>query len=248
MFQELKATFIKLAEENNLLDTDVQITAKQLSAKEAIGETDRKDYPLLQGKESLMQAEFNSAIGQAFTDMPLQFSGKLKEIGNLELKDSGERALFISSFNALLRHLGKADKTIHCKNEEPEQCAEKIVQKIIEKYGKQITVGIIGYQPAIIDKFSQEITPEQVRVTDLDADNIGKVKYGVTVWDGKKQAEEIFKACDVLLATGSTIVNNTLKDLTLFAEQHKKPIYFFGTSVAGPAAVLNLNRLCFQAQ
>ncbi|QTA79591.1 Putative heavy-metal chelation domain-containing protein [Desulfonema limicola] len=247
MYSKLKSAFIELSEQGRLLEKEVNITAKQLSPREAIGETLRKDFPLLHGKESLMQADFKGALGQAFTDMPGNFNGKIKEILDLELSNNGERALFIATLNAVMRYMNRVDKTIHCKNEAPELCANEIVKNIINKYGSDITLGIIGFQPAIIDNFSKNLLPENIRVTDLDNDNIGKEKYGVIVWDGRKMEKEIFKTCDVLLATGSTIVNNTLEQLTVNAEKYKKPLYFYGTTVAGPAAVLNLERLCFQA-
>ncbi len=247
MFNQLKSAFVKIAHENGLLETEVNITARQLTAREAIGKTERKDFPLLQGKESLMQAEFKGALGQAFTDMPMSFKGKIRDILEIELSNNGKRALFISTLNAVMRHLEKADKTIHCKNKEPEICAKEIVENIINKYGKEITIGIVGFQPAIIDNFSKTVSPKNIRVIDLDQDNIGKEKYGVVIWDGKTMVEEIFKNSDVLLATGSTIVNNTLKNLIANAGKYNKSIYVYGTTIAGSAVVLNLKRLCFKA-
>ncbi|GAB6905636.1 conserved hypothetical protein [Desulfosarcina cetonica] len=247
MFSQLKSSFIEMARESGLMETEVNITARQLTPGEAIGETERKDFPLLQGRESLMQAEFKGAMGQAFTDMPMNFKGKVKDIVEIKLRNNGERALFISALNAVMRHLGKADKTIHCKNDEPELCAREIAESVINQYGTESHIGIIGFQPAIIDNFSKLVSPEKVRVTDLDRDNIGKKKYGIFIWDGKTMEEEIFKASDVLLATGSTIVNNSLEKLTIYAEKYNKPIYFYGTTIAGPAVILNLKRLCFNA-
>ena len=247
MLNQLKASFTEIARESGLLETDINITAKKLSTVEAIGKTERRDFPLLQGKESLMQAEFKGALGQSFTDMPMNFKGKISDILNLELNNNGERALFIATLNAVMRYLGKADKTVHCRNQEPELCAREIVEKVLEKHGCEIRVGIIGFQPAIIDNFSKKLAPEKVRVTDLDNDNIGKEKYGVPIWDGATREEEIFQASDVLLATGSTIVNNSLPQLLSHAETYNKPLYFFGTTISAAATILNLNRLCLQA-
>lgn len=247
MYDKLKRLLIEICKDAGLLESKINVTAKRLTSKEAIGETERKDFPLLQGKESLMQADFKGALGQAFTDMPRNFNGKVRDILDLELTNNGDRALFIATLNAVLRYLGKADDTVHCKNEGPELCSKEIVETVIGRHGKEIQVGIIGFQPAIIDHFSKKIPPEKIRVTDLDKDNIGKEKYGVTVWDAKEMTDEVFKTCDVVLATGSTIVNDTLESLTLLSERYQKPLYFYGTTVAGPAALLNLNRLCFQA-
>ncbi|SLM32450.1 conserved hypothetical protein [Desulfamplus magnetovallimortis] len=247
MYEKLKKAFIELSEEAGILDSEINITARRLTPKEAIGETERQDFPLLHGKESLIQADFRGALGQAFTDMPRDFNGKIREILDFNFDNNGERALFIATLNAVMRFLGKTERTIHCKNESPELCSQEIVKNIIEKHGEKICVGIVGFQPAIIDHFSKTISPENIRITDLDKENIGKEKYGVVVWDGHTMAEEIFKVCDVILATGSTIANNSLGELTDLSEKYGKPIYFYGTTVAGPASILNLNRLCFKA-
>ena len=165
---------------------------------------------MLQGKEFLIQADFKNTLGQAFTDAPGNFKGKLKEILELKLRNNSERALFIATLNAVMRYLGTADKTIHCKNKEPELCAREIAKTIIDKYSADIKIGIVGFQPAIIDYFSKGLPAENIKVTDLDKDNINKIKYGVLIWDGRKKTEELFKTCDVILATGSTVVNDGL--------------------------------------
>ena len=247
MYTKLKIALIDLAEENDLLENEISITAKILTSEEAIGKTERKDYPLLQGKEFLIQANFKNALGQAFTDAPSNFKGKLKNILELELKNNSDRALFIATLNAVMRYAGAAEKTIHCKNEEPELCAGEIVRTIIDKYTSDIKVGIVGFQPAIIDNFSKNLPAQNLKVIDLDKENIDKIKYGVLIWDGRKMEEELFKISDVILATGSTIVNNSLSNLISLAEKYQKPLYLYGTTVAGVSEILNLERLCFQS-
>ena len=247
MYEKLKKRLVALAEENSLLESEINITAKILTPEEAIGETERKDFPLLKGKEFLMQADFKNAMGQAFTDAPCNFNGKIKEILDLELKDNKEMALFIASLNAVMRHAGGAENTIHCKDKGPELCADEIARAIIARHGADIRIGIIGFQPAIIDNFVKNLTPENVDAVDLDQDNINKKKYGVHIRDGKDMTKALFKTCDVILATGSTAVNDTMPELISLADDHNKPLYFYGTTVAGAAKVLNLQRLCFQA-
>jgi uncharacterized protein (DUF4213/DUF364 family) len=247
MYTKLKTALIGLAEKNGLLESEVSITAKVLTPEEAIGETERKDFPLLQGKEFLMQANFKNALGQAFTDAPSRFKGKLKKILELKLTDNSERALFIATLNAVMRCLGATEKTIHCKNEEPELCAREIVRTIIDKHGADIKIGIVGFQPAIIDNFSKSLNPQNVTVTDLDKNNINKKKYGALIRDGRKMKKELFKISDVILATGSTIVNDSLSEFVSMAEEYQKPLYLYGTTVAGASKILNLKRLCFQS-
>ena len=247
MYTKLKTALIDLAKEHGLLESEVNITAKILTPQEAIGETERKDFPLLQGKEFLIQADFKNSLGQAFTDAPSNFKGKLKKILELKLIDNSDRALFIATLNAVMRYVGAADKTIHCKNKEPELCAEDIVRTIIDKYTADINVGIVGFQPAIIDNFSKRLSAQNVKVTDLDKDNINKIKYGVLIWDGMEMVRELFKTSDVILATGSTVVNDSLSRLISLSEEYQKPLYLYGTTVAGAGKILNQERLCFQS-
>ncbi len=247
MYTKLKTALIDLAKENGLLESEVNITAKILTPEEAIGKTERKDFPLLQGKEFLIQADFKNALGQAFTDAPSNFKGKLKKILELKLTDNNDRALFIATLNAVMRYMGAADKTIHCKNKEPELCAGEIAKTIIDKYSTAVKIGIIGFQPAIIDNFAKRLPTQNIKVTDLDKDNINKIKYEVLIWDGRKMAKELFRTCDVILATGSTVVNDGLSQLISLSEKYQRPLYLYGTTVAGASKILGLERLCFQS-
>jgi uncharacterized protein (DUF4213/DUF364 family) len=247
MYAELKRALNNIAVENGLMESEVNITAKILTPEEAIGKTERMDFPLLQGKESLIQADFKKALGQAFTDRPRTFRGKLKEILKLRLMDNGERALFVATLNALMRYVGIVRDTIHCKNNEPELCAKEIVRTIIDKYGSDVKIGIVGFQPAIIDNFYKRLSAKNLKVTDLDRDNINRIKYGVYIWDGRKKTKELIKTCDVILATGSTIVNDSLFQLISLSNKYQKPLYLYGTTISGASKILNLQRLCFQS-
>ncbi|GAI33155.1 unnamed protein product, partial [marine sediment metagenome] len=55
-------------------------TARTLTPQEVIGKPERDDFPLLKGKEVMLQADFKGSLGQAFTDMPGNYSGSLREI------------------------------------------------------------------------------------------------------------------------------------------------------------------------
>ena len=75
-YQQLQDRFSNLVTQNGLLDSPVSIQTKILKTVEAIGNPDRQDYPLLKGKEFLMEATFLEAKGQAYTDAPSEFSGQ----------------------------------------------------------------------------------------------------------------------------------------------------------------------------
>ncbi len=97
-----------------------------MSAEGAIVNPERGDFPLLKGKERLMQAEFNGSLGQAFTDMYGNFEGAPQNARDMKLKNNFRRAIFIATLNAVMRPLGLIYGTIHCKNNGPEECSEEL--------------------------------------------------------------------------------------------------------------------------
>jgi hypothetical protein len=77
-----------------------------------------------------------------------------------------------------------------------------------------------------------------LRVVDMDEDNIGQDKFGVTI--GAPDETPVNLAwCDLALVTGSALTNDTLKDL-----MGSKQTLVFGVTIAGPAACLGLRRFC----
>jgi hypothetical protein len=113
IYAALSDHFYHVCKSENLLGESVQVKARVLSSQEAIGNPEATDFPLQKGKERLMQARFGTGIGQAFTDRYGDFYGKLKDIIDMPLENNFRRAVFISSLNAVLRHLNKVQGTVH---------------------------------------------------------------------------------------------------------------------------------------
>lgn len=240
----LRDSFYQELKNAGILLERVSVRARVLTPSEAIGNPERKDFPLLKGKEKMMQAEFKGHLGQAFTDQPGNFEGTLKDVVELELKSNYQRAVLVSVANAVMRFLGKTSGTVHCHDEEPELCAGKMVQTIMQRHGRSAKIGIIGYQPALIENFAAGF--ECVRVTDMDPDNIGKVRYGVKIEDGSTNTQELIATSDVVLCTGTTLVNDSIDEVIELAGG--KPLYFYGTTIAAASELLNLKRLCFESK
>lgn len=219
------------------------VKTRPLSPEEAIGSPGRRDYPILQGKEVVMESVFRGVRGQAFTDQPGDFDGTLEDVLDLPLETNYQRAVFISTLNALMRYLGLIERTVHCRDESPERCGEEIARWIRRNYG-EVRVGLVGIQPSILDGLISEFGPQKVRATDLNPRNIGKVKGGVPIWDGRKDTGRLIAESDLILATGSAIVNDTLGDIISLAEENGKPLVLFGVTGAGVAEILSLERYC----
>ena len=187
----------------------------------------------------MLQAEFKGSVGQAFTSAPTVFKGSLKEIVDLDLEsDDHAKGLFIASLNAIMKYLNLADRTIHCRNEEPELCANKFKEELKEY--KDLNIALIGYQPAILENLSQDF---KVRVLDLSPKNVGETKFGIKIEHGIEDFDKVvLKWADLILCTGSTICNGSIVNFLNLDKQ----VIFFGTTIAGAAPILGLKRLCFE--
>lgn len=219
-----------------LATTNIEIACRALTPEEAIGSPGRNDFPLQKGKEKLMQAAIDGFSGQAYTDIPGDYEGTLKEALSLPPTNNYHRAVIIASLNALLRKLGRISNTIHCKDQGPKECSLKLIEKIKSEYGNP-RIAVIGLQPAMIEQLSKNFN---IRVYDLDPENIGQTKFGTKIESGDAQIDGIELWCDLVLATGSTVVNGTIDPIL----KMKKPVIFYGTTIASVADLLDLKRFC----
>lgn len=238
LYKTLRRALEGVLAEEGMEAERVEINARGLTPEEAIGHTQRTDFPILTGKEVMLMATFRGAMGQAFTDAPARFEGTLRDILSLDLEgDPHARGLFIASLNAVMKALGRADNTVHCKDGGPEFCAQHMADWVAETYGAP-KIALVGFQPALIGALSQRFP---LRVLDLNPDNIGKEKDGCPVLSGETCREETVAWADLVLCTGSTLCNGTIVDYL----DLDKEVVFFGTTLSGAAPILGLKRACF---
>ena len=238
-----KNKFKEIAQSNHLLKSEVAVLVKMLSPEEAIGSPGRRDFPIVTGKERVVEAEFQGSRAHAFTDSPKEFIGKLEEVISIPLSSNGARAIFIAAMNAVLKHLKIIETTLHCKDEEPEQCAKEIAPHIKNTL-KAEKVGLIGLNPAILEMLSKTFGPENIKITDLNTQNIGTVRYGVNVWDGKNMTDRLVQESDVVLMTGTTLVNGTFDGILNSIKNHNKDYLIYGVTCTGICRLTGLNRIC----
>lgn len=238
---ELRERWWRKVVENRLESREITVRARALTPKEVIGSPVRKEYPLLKGKEVMIQAEIDGAVGQAFTDEPTGFQGTLRDLYNLDVTKNSGRALLVAGINATYRLLGLVDGTKHCKDDGPELCATKISETLYILHG-DVKVCILGFQPAILYSLSRKFS--NIRATDMNEENIGRNYHGITIESYLKN-QEVVEWSELILATGSTVVNNTIQDILRWAGN--KPTYFYGVTVAALAYEFNLRRLCLNS-
>lgn len=237
IYDELRSRAFDIVDKG-LLDRKIKIKARALSTEEAIGNPESNDFPLMKGRERLMQAELEGTAGQAFTDQYGNFEGTLKEALDTNPANNYRRSIFIASLNATLRHMGHVQQTIHCKNEEPGECAIQLCSYIKSEY-RTPKITQIGFQPRFVEELSKVY---ELRVIDLDTDNIGVTKFD-TLIEGPEKTDDAIGWADLLLVTGTTIVNGTIEDFL-----NRKPVLFYGTTIAGAAHLMGWDRFCYKGR
>ena len=151
-----------------------------------------------------------------------------KEALNLELVTHQSRAIFVATLNAALRHLGMVGATVHCKDDDPESCAEDIAAVLFQGYGK-VPVGLIGLNPAIAEQLVDTFGPSHVHITDLNSEDIGRKRFGVEIWDGDDRTDDLVAISDVVLVTGTTIVNGTFDRIWKRIRSLRKDFLLYGS-------------------
>jgi len=185
-----------------------------------------------------MEAVFRGARGQAFTDRFGDFSGTLAEVAAMPLSNNFRRAVFVASLNATMRGLGFCERTVHCRDKEPSECAALLREHIAGRFG-DVRIAQVGFQPKIIQALGERFP---LKVLDLDPDNIGTVQYNAEIL-GPDRQEAVLDWAELLVVTGSTLANDTVGRFC-----GDKPVLFYGTTIAGAAALMGWERFCAKAR
>jgi hypothetical protein len=243
VLDEVTARFAKIVAAQHLLDAEVAVRVSTLTPEQAIGQPTRRDFPIVEGKERVIEATFLGARGHAFTDSPQDFSGTLRDVLALPLTSNPNRAVFLAVLNAVMRSLGMIDASLHCKDDDPEKCAKELAAHVQATWGKT-TVGLIGLNPAIAEALVAAFGAENVRITDLNPDNVGAVKFGVTVWDGRTRTESLVRESHVVVVTGTTLVNGTFDEIWKWINNFGAGYLIYGVTAAGVCELMGWSRMC----
>jgi hypothetical protein len=243
IIEDVRKRFSALIKKRRLGEEEVWVKIVPLSAEQAIGKPERDDFPILKGKEVVIEAQFRESFGHAFTSQPGEFRGTINDIQDLDLNTDRNRAAYICTLNAVMAHLGMVTGTRHCRDDEPERCGKYIAQTLFERFG-MIKLGLVGLQPAILENLVGTFGADNVHCTDLNPDNIGSNKFGVIIWDGTTENTALVRWCDVVMITSSALVNNTFDDVRQKALSAGKHLISFGVTGAGICELLGIERLC----
>lgn len=243
VLETAKDRFAEILGKEGMLNVEVAVLAKPLTPEEAIGTPGRRDFPIVLGVERVIEASVLGAKGHAFTDSAGEFVGRIADVLALPLDTNRNRAIFLATLNAALSHLGMVTGTVHCKDDDPEKCAVEISESLLSKHGK-CRVGLIGLNPAIAEGLVKIFGAENVRITDRSAKTIGESRFGVEIWDAETRTEDIVRASDVILMTGTTLANGTFDDIRKLAESDGKHCIVYGVTTAGVCHLCGIERIC----
>lgn len=105
-------------------------------------------------------------------------------------------------------------------------------------------VGLIGLNPAMADRLVRVFGATRLLVADLNPDNVGERKFGVEIWHGGSRWGELVDAAQVVLMTGTTLVNDTFDPIWRRIGESGTRGIVYGVTGAGVAALLGFERLC----
>lgn len=197
--------------------------------------------PLTAGNEVLIQADMEGAAGQVYTFHPRTFAGTVDAMANLPDVNPYYYPMVVAVLNAVLRKVGEVETSMECSGDGPVQCARHICRTVKERHGI-CRIGMIGLQPCLFKEAVKVFGVENLAVTDLNPNIIGKFQEGVEVWDGDKDNPAVVDFANVLLVAGTALVNG--KAHKIFAQAGDKPYYLYGTTAAGLAGINNMPWMC----
>jgi len=231
-YDELRVALGREIRAHHLSGQRIHVRCKALTAREAIGTPEHDDYPIIKGREVMVEAEFGGAKGQAFADAYEEADYSVDDLMTMALDSNRKRASFIAGLNAVFRYLGLCDKTVHCRDAEPLECAGHVTEAV--EFGQKVL--LVGHQPRFLEQLAAHFS---VRAVDMDEGNIGNAFPGGVIESPEMTADAI-SWCDTIFATGSTLVNGTMPQLL----GQGKPVVFYGVTISAAAQILNLKTYC----
>jgi len=238
MYEYILKVFYQVVKDTKLLNSPINCVV----LKSNFTRLPSREYALAKGREVIVHCEIEGGYGQAFTSKPREFSGKVKDVFDMIYGDEGDKAVFFATLNAVFHKLKRIEGTIHCIGEEPEKCGEEFASYLMSKFGR-VKVAHIGYQPGHVKALVKYFSVRNVFVTDLNPENIGRIKFGVKILNGSMNSE-VLRKVDVACITSSAAVNGTLPELLDLCDEYGVKPVLYGVSGKGIANILGLDIFC----
>jgi uncharacterized protein (DUF4213/DUF364 family) len=198
-----------------------------------------KENVLITGKGLLVRGTFADCCGDSSAEDPKPFRGKLSEVCNMVFGKNPDRAVFFAALNVVYNYLRLNEAVVHCRGDEPKACGKLLAKYITKHFGKNAVVAHIGYKPEHVEACSKF----RGYVTDLDPENVGKVKFKKKILSADKN-EEVIKNADVACISGSAIINGSLPHLLAWCERYGTVAIVYGVTASTAAKIMHLRHFC----
>ena len=241
--ERARASLARIVEDEGLGAARLSVLATPLGPEEAIGTPGRRDFPIVEGRERVLEARVHGARGHAFTDSAREFTGTVEDVLALPLDTGQHRAIFLATLNALMAHLERATATVHCRDDDPEHCARTIADQLLERIGRG-RVGLVGLNPAIAERLVDTFGAANVIISDRNPANVGRERFGVWILDGDAGVAELVDGSDVVLVTGTTLTNGTFDGIWRRIHEAGRTGILYGVTAAGVCVLEGMERLC----
>jgi hypothetical protein len=245
-YQELKMEFSRLCRIHHILDERIEVYVdNEYSEFEGLQKQTSNSGPVLAGRSRLV-GKFNGNMGISHTFYPTPFSGTIREILDIPMDTAPNRALVVSALNAVAAWSDPELRTLHCTEKGSLRCTRLLVNTL-KKEGYSCP-GLIGFQPVFMEKLGEEFGIWNTAVIDQSELNEETRKIEAIECADDAHIFQLFAWSDVVVATGATLISGTLPDIVEMSEITGVPLMFYGTSIAGTANLMNLNRFCPEAR
>ncbi len=195
------------------------------------------------GGEWIVEASLLQSKGEAIVHTPCNFEGPLHDLLSLPLDNERNRAFVVSSVNALLRELKLVDQNLYCLSPDPSNCRMEIVRTILKRYGL-VHVGMAGLKPSLVEQLVETFGVDRIRIVDPFERNVGNIHSGVEVWDVTDRTKDMVKRSDVVLFTGSTLVNGTFDLIWEEIHAQGKDYIAYGNTILGIGMLMGVDGIC----
>jgi len=193
--------------------------------------------------EWIVEASLPQTSGEAIARFSCSYDGILEAVLGLSLDDERNRALVVSTVNALLCELKLVEHTLNCESRDPQKCGIEIVRTVLKRYGL-VHIGMVGLKPSLLEKLVETFGTERVRVVDPAERNIGTICHGVDVWSVSDRISDLVRRSDVVLFTGATLVNGIFDPLWEQIQDEGKEYIAYGNTILGIGRLMGVDGIC----
>ena len=111
LYDQLKSSLAELIQKEGLAGGELEVRCRVLESAEAIGNPKDQDYPILRGREHMVEATFAGARGQAFADEFENLTGPVETLaGKWTSKPTPSVRSLLPGSTPFIVHCGRCEE------------------------------------------------------------------------------------------------------------------------------------------